>query len=79
MQYTLAAPSSNLMDWTPAQIKALRKRLRYTQQQFADALGYARKQSVSDLERGKMTVTGPVSRLLAHLSLRGDLPADCEE
>jgi DNA-binding transcriptional regulator YiaG len=37
---------------TPAEIKAARLRLGMTQAELAEALGYAHKQSISDLERG---------------------------
>ena len=73
---TLAEPRSALptLTWNPESIRALRKRLGYTQDEFAEALGYSRKQSVSDLENGKMEPSGPALRLLDHLEQRGDLP-----
>ena len=41
------------MKWTPERIKQLRKRLGLTQQKFADKLGYARRETVAELESGK--------------------------
>ena len=65
-----------LDDWTPERIRALRKRLGMTQDDFAAALGYSRKQSVSDLENGKMEPSGPAAELLRHLDAHGPLPSD---
>ena len=61
------------MDWTPEEIRALRKRLGYNQTQMAEALGYSRYQSVSELEHGKLTPSSSVLRLLDHLRLHGDI------
>ena len=49
---------------TPDEIKAARLRLGMTQAELAKALGYAHKQSVSDLERGVMEPSKTVLILL---------------
>jgi DNA-binding transcriptional regulator YiaG len=49
---------------TPDEIKAARLRLGMTQAELAQALGYAYKQSVSDLERGVMKPSKTVLILL---------------
>lgn len=67
-----------LMDWTPEQIRALRKRLGYTQARMARALGYSRIASISELENGHMEPSETVRVLLCHIDQRGDLP-DCGE
>lgn len=50
--------------WTPEAIRALRKRLGMTQKAFADELGYSRYISVTELERGDYSPSGPAQRLL---------------
>ena len=50
--------------WTPDEIRALRKRLNLTQTELAERLGYERRQTVTDLERGEYMPSGPVRRLL---------------
>ena len=50
--------------WTPETIRALRKRLGMTQKAFADELGYSRYISVTELERGDYSPSGPAQRLL---------------
>ncbi len=60
-------------EWPPDRIKALRSRLGLTQTEFADELGYSRKQSVSDLERGTMEPSTTICRLFDHLDARGPL------
>lgn len=40
------------MKVTPKQIKAIRMKKRWTQEQMADALGYSSRSSVSEIERG---------------------------
>ena len=52
---------------TPDDIKAARLRLGMTQAALATALGYAHKQSVSDLERGVMKPSTAVKMLLEML------------
>jgi len=66
------------MDWTPARIKALRERLGLSQSALAEMLGFAKPQSVSDLERGALqsngkplTPNGHVQRLLDVLDTHG--------
>ena len=61
------------MTWTPEEIRALRKRLGYNQRQMAEALGYSRYQSVSDIENGKQEPSETVCRLLDMLDRHGDL------
>lgn len=39
-------------EWPPERIAALRQRLRFTQKEFADRLGYKRSSSVSEIETG---------------------------
>lgn len=50
--------------WTPETIRAFRKRLGMTQGELADALGYSRRISVTELERGSYGPSGPAQRLL---------------
>ncbi len=52
---------------TPAEIKAARLRLGMTQAELAEALGYAHKQSISDLERGVNKPPTAVQMLLKML------------
>jgi DNA-binding transcriptional regulator YiaG len=62
--------------WTPDTIKALRKRLRLRQDEFALLLGYGeRRQSVSDLETGKTSPTGTVNVLLDIIDAHDGLPS----
>jgi DNA-binding XRE family transcriptional regulator len=61
------------MTWPPEAVRSLRRRLGYNQTEMADALGYTRYQSVSDLETGKIEASGPVARVLDHLDAHGDL------
>lgn len=56
------------MDWTPEGLQAFRTHLRYTQAQMADALGFSRNQTVSDLESGKRAITDTVARLLDYMA-----------
>jgi DNA-binding transcriptional regulator YiaG len=49
---------------TPERIKALRGRLRMTQDEFARKLGLATRGAVSRLEGGSRTPTGPLLHLL---------------
>ena len=49
--------------WPPEEIRALRKRLALTQEAFAERLGYERRQTITDLERGEYAPSGPVRRL----------------
>jgi DNA-binding transcriptional regulator YiaG len=62
------------VDWTPERIKALRKRLGFTQRRMARALGYSRTASVTELESGVMDPGGAVLRLLDYLDKYGALP-----
>ncbi len=60
------------MKWTPENIKALRKRLGLTQKEFAEELGYARRESVAELEKGAYGPSGPTQRLLDMLEKQAD-------
>jgi len=62
-------------DWTPDRIRALRKRLGWSQTVMAGALGYERQASVSDLETGKMEPSGPVVVLLDLINAHDGLPS----
>ena len=62
------------MQWTPAQIKALRDKLGWTQAEMGEQLGYgAPKVRVSELERGVRKPSGPVRRHLDRMA--GDADA----
>lgn len=69
-----------LMDWTPERIRALRRRLHLTQAEMAQALGYTRHQSVSELENydpttgNGMQPSGAVAILLKQLDHYGRIP-----
>ena len=63
--------------WSPEEIRALRKRLAMTQEAFAERLGYERRQTITDLERGEYAPSGPVRRLLDLLDK--SVPADNDE
>ena len=41
------------MKWTPEKIRALRKALGLTQKEFADKLGYKRRETIAEFEAGK--------------------------
>ena len=56
-----------VMEWSAEHVKAFRKQLGKTQSEFAAMLGYSEKGAqvrVSEIERGKIGVSGPLSRLL---------------
>ena len=59
------------MTWTPEAVAALRSRLGLSQMAFAEALGFTRAASVSDLETGRRDVSGTVARLLDVLDGHG--------
>ena len=61
------------MKWTPENIKALRKRLGLTQKEFAEELGYARRESVAELEKGDYGPSGPTQRLLDMLERQAEV------
>ncbi|MEM6286612.1 MAG: hypothetical protein AAF845_05605 [Bacteroidota bacterium] len=61
-------------DWSSDQIKALRKRLRASQELFAEWLGYSRRQSVGELESGEITPSGSVRKLLDIIDAHDGLP-----
>lgn len=68
--------STDAPAWTPDRIKALRRRLRLRQDEFAHLLGYGdRRQSVSDLERGETKPTGTVTVLLDLIDQFDGLPS----
>ncbi len=52
------------MDWTPSTLRTFREHLGLSQTDFADRLGFARYQSVSNLEAGRREITDTVKRLL---------------
>ena len=55
------------MKWNPNDVRSFRKRLGMTQLEFANLLGYSEKGAqvrVSELERGKIGVSGPLGKLL---------------
>ncbi len=57
------------MEWTAAQIKALRDQLGWTQTQLGEQLGYGSpKARVSELERDVRKASGPVRRHLDRLA-----------
>ena len=58
--------------WTPEQIRALRKKLGLTQAELAQRLGYERRQTITDLEGGEYTPSGPVRRLLDVLEVEAE-------
>lgn len=63
------------MSWTPEQIKALREFLDMTQAELGEQLGYGKQGAqvrVSELERGKRGVSGPVGRHLDMLATKYD-------
>ena len=44
-------------NWTPEKMRALRKHLKHSQEEFVEALGLKRRASVSDMERGEMEIS----------------------
>ena len=60
-------------EWTPAEIRALRKRLGLNQTQMAEAMGYGSQSRVSELEKGHVEVSGPTARVLDFLDAHGVL------
>ena len=56
------------MNWTATRVRALREHMGLSQTDFADRLGFARYQTVSDLETGRRDVTDTVSRLLDYMA-----------
>ena len=61
------------MEWTPENIRFLRKRLGMTQQELGDFLGYSQPQiRVSELERGARNPGRAVQRLLDMLEKQAD-------
>ena len=52
------------MDWTPKNIRRLRKRLGYNQTEMAEALGFKRYQTISEFETGDRPPPDTVQRLL---------------
>ena len=61
--------------WSPDAIRTLRKRLRLRQEEFAEMLGYDRRQSVSDLETGTSRPSGSVEVLLDLIDSHDGLPS----
>jgi transcriptional regulator with XRE-family HTH domain len=60
------------MEVTAAEVRAARLRLGMTQAELAEALGYAHKQSISDLERGVNKPPKAVQMLLRMLIAQSD-------
>ena len=58
------------MNWTPENIRALREHAGLSQTDFADALGFNRYQTVSEIENGRREVTLTVQRLLDFIAER---------
>lgn len=55
------------MEWSKDDVKAFRAYLGKTQTEFAEMLGYSEKGAqvrVSEIERGKIGVSGPLAKLL---------------
>jgi transcriptional regulator with XRE-family HTH domain len=52
----------------PEQIRALRERLKMTQEEFARRLGLETRGAVSRLESGSRAPTGPLLAFLLHLA-----------
>ncbi len=50
--------------WTPERFRALRKRLRLSQTEMAERLGFSRYQTVSDIERGQQAITATAALVL---------------
>ena len=53
LQTRPAMATKRARTWTPERIRQLRKRLKLSQSEFAERLGYTRYQTVSDFERGE--------------------------
>ena len=50
--------------WTPERFRALRKRLGLSQTKMAERLGFARYQTISDIERGEQAITATTALVL---------------
>jgi len=64
--------------WTPDEIRALRKGLKLTQAQFAERLGYSRRATVTDLEKGRYAPSGPAKLHLDRLAREVEEATDVE-
>ncbi len=64
--------------WEPDEIKALRKRMKLTQAEFAERLGYSRRGTVTDLEKGRYAPSGPAMLHLDRLAREVEEAADVE-
>ena len=62
--------------WTPEEIKALRKSMKLTQAEFAKRLGYSRRETVTDLEKGRYAPSGPARLHLDRLGADADAHDD---
>ena len=67
--YTFCRSNSDslIMEWSNDAVKAFREYLGKTQAEFAEMLGYSEKGAqvrVSEIERGKIGVSGPLGKLL---------------
>ncbi len=64
--------------WTPDEIRALRKAMKLTQAQFGERLGYSRRATVTDLEKGRYAPSGPAMLHLDRLAREVEEAADDE-
>jgi DNA-binding transcriptional regulator YiaG len=52
------------MEWTPENIRRLRRHLSETQEQFAERMGVERRQTIHEWETGKRSPSGTARRLM---------------
>lgn len=67
--------AADTREWTGDEIRDLRKRLRFNQEEFAELLGLSRSRSVGDLEKGRTRATGAVAVLLDLIDQYDGLPS----
>lgn len=70
----MTAVATDSREWTGDQVRALRKRLRLSQEEFADLLGLNRSRSVGDLEHERTKASGAVAVLLDLIDEYDGLP-----
>ena len=56
------------MAWTAERTRALREHMGLSQTEFADRLGFARYQTVSEIETGRRDVTATIGKLLDYIA-----------
>ncbi len=56
------------MDWTAERTRALREHMGLSQTDFAERLGFARYQTVSEIETGRRDVTATIGKLLDYMA-----------